>query len=54
MYSVCGPFTKHIGRIQKSYSDSKYLTKRTISDKILKGRAYKIARNHKYDGNQEH
>ena len=52
VYSLCGPFTKHTGRIQKSYSDSKYLTKRTISDKILKGRGYKIARNHKYDGNQ--
>ena len=30
-----------------AYSDSKDLTKRTISDKILKSRAYEIARNHK-------
>ena len=33
-----------------TYSDSKYLAKRTISDKILKDRAYEIARNSKYDG----
>ena len=32
-----------------AYSDSKDLAKRTISDKILKDRAYEIARNHKYD-----
>ena len=35
-----------------AYSDSKYLAKRTISDKILKNRAYEIARNCKYDGYQ--
>ena len=33
-------------------SDSKNLAKRTASDKISKDRAYKIARNTKYDGNQ--
>ena len=33
-----------------SYSDNKDLAKRTISDTILKGRAYEIARNLKYDG----
>ena len=33
-----------------AYSDSKDLAKRTISDKILKDRAYEIARNRKYDG----
>ena len=32
-----------------AYSDSKYLSKRTISDKILKDRAFEIARNHNYD-----
>ena len=32
-----------------AYSDSKDLAKRTISDKILKDRAYGIARNGKYD-----
>ena len=35
-----------------AYSDSKDLAKRTISDKILKDRAYEIARNRKYDGYQ--
>ena len=35
-----------------AYSDSKDLANRTISDKILKDRAYEIARNHKYDGYQ--
>ena len=35
-----------------AYSDGKDLAKRTISDKILKERAYEIARNCKYDGYQ--
>ena len=35
-----------------AYSDSKDLARRTISDKILKDRAYEIARNPKYDGFQ--
>ena len=35
-----------------TYSDSKYLTKRAISDKVLKDRDYKIAINHKYNGYQ--
>ena len=34
------------------YSDSKYLAKRTISDKILKYRAYEIAGNRNHDGYQ--
>ena len=34
------------------YSDSQDLAKRTISDKILKDRAYEIARNRNYDGYQ--
>ena len=33
-----------------AYSGSRYLTKRTISDKSLKDRAYEIARNRRYDG----
>ena len=41
-------FTHHA-----AYSDSKYLAKITISDKILKIRAYKVARNRKYDGYQK-
>ena len=35
-----------------AYSDSKDLAKTTISDKILKDKAYEIARNRKYDGYQ--
>ena len=48
-YSACGPFTKHH---DAAYSDSKYLAKRTISDKILKGKAHEISRNRKDDGYQ--
>ena len=33
-----------------TYSDSKDLPRRTISDNILKDRAYQIARNRKCDG----
>ena len=36
-----------------AYSDIKDLGKRTILDKNLKDRAYKIARNPKYDGYQK-
>ena len=32
-----------------AYSDSKDLAKKTISDKVLKNKTDKIARNHKYD-----
>ena len=35
-----------------TYSDSKDSAKRTISDKILKDRAYEISMNPKYDGYQ--
>ena len=35
-----------------SYSDSKDLTKRTIADKILKSKAFDIAKDPKYDGYQ--
>ena len=35
-----------------AYSDSKDLAKRIISDKILKDRAYEIARNRNYNGYQ--
>ena len=35
-----------------AYSDSKDLTKGSISDKILKDRAYEIAINYKCDGYQ--
>ena len=35
-----------------AYSASKYLTKRTVADKILKNRAFNIAKDQKYDGYQ--
>ena len=35
-----------------AYSDSYFLAKKTILDKILRDRAYKIAKNPKYDGYQ--
>ena len=34
------------------YSDSRDLTKRTVEDKILKNRAFNIAKDPKYDGYQ--
>ena len=36
-----------------AYSDSKDLAKRTISDKVLKDKSYKNARNPKYDAYQK-
>ena len=35
-----------------AYSDSKDLAERTISDRVLKDRAYESARNYGYDGYQ--
>ena len=35
-----------------AYGDFKDLTRRTASDKILRGKAFKIAKNPKYDGYQ--
>ena len=35
-----------------AYSDSKDLTKKTVADKILKNRAFNIAKHPKYDGYQ--
>ena len=35
-----------------TYSDSKDLTKRTVADNILRNRAFNIAKDLKYDGNQ--
>ena len=72
-YSGCGPFTKHLERIQQfkeighlkylykneldktcflhdvAFCNSEDLTKRIISDKILKYRAYEILGNRGYD-----
>ena len=35
-----------------AYSDSKDLTKRTVADKILRNKAFNIAKDPKYDGHQ--
>ena len=35
-----------------AYSDSKDLTKRTVADKVLRDKAFNIAKNSKYDGYQ--
>ena len=35
-----------------AYGDFKYLTTRTVSDKILRDNAFNIAKNPKYDGYQ--
>ena len=35
-----------------AYSDSKDLTKRTVADKVLKNKAFNIAKDPKYDGYQ--
>ena len=43
---------KIILRNDTGYSDSKDLSKKTISHKVLKDRAYEIARNSKYYGYQ--
>ena len=36
-----------------AYGDFKDLTKRTAADKILRDKAFNIAKNHKYDGYQQ-
>ena len=35
-----------------TYGDLRHLTRRTVSDKILRDKAFNIAKNPKYDGNQ--
>ena len=35
-----------------AYGDFKYIKKRTVSDKILRSKAFNIAKNPKYDGYQ--
>ena len=62
-YSACGPFTKNIERIQKfketgdkSYiyknGDFKDLKRRANCDKVLRDKAFNIAKIPKYDGYQ--
>ena len=59
-YSACGPFTKNKERMEKfiyfqhdmAYGKSKYLEKRTQTDKVLRDKAFRIASDPKYDGYQ--
>ena len=58
-YSACGPFTKNKGRTPKfkETGDLRYTSggfknvdRRTASDKILRDKAFNIAKNPKYNG----
>ena len=60
-YRACGPFTKNkegiekfkeTGDISHIYGDFKDLKRRTASDKILRDKAFNIAKHCKYDGYQ--
>ena len=61
-YFACGPFTQHKKRIQKfmqtgdrdkvGFAHDTAYSDRTQSDKILKDKAFAIAKNPKYDGHQ--
>ena len=55
-YSACGPFTTKKERIQKfkETGDAKYIYRNELdkTDKILKDKAFNIAKNIKYDGYQ--
>ena len=51
-YLTLGKLDKAYFAHDAVYFDSKDLAKRTISDKILKDRAYEITRNRNYDGYQ--
>ena len=67
IYSACCPFTKNKERIQKfnetgdtsyiykhdmPYGDFKDLARRTASDKVLRDKAFNIAKNPNYDAYQ--
>ena len=49
-YSVCGPFTCFQHGI--AYGDFKDLPRRTAIDRILRGKAFNLAKNAKHDGYQ--
>ena len=56
-YSACGPFTKNeldkaCFQHDMAYGDSKDLKRWTASDKILRDKAFNIAKSPKYDGYQ--
>ena len=53
-YSACRLFTKHRERIQKMQTNDRFklivrISKRTLSDKVLKNRAYQIELNPTYN-----
>ena len=48
-YSACGTFTKNKERIQK-FKQTGDSAKRTAADKVLRDKAFNIAKNPKYDG----
>ena len=57
-YSACGPFTQNKERIvldkacfqhDMAYGNFKDLARRTASDKVLRNKAFNIAKNPKYD-----
>ena len=48
-YSWCNILDKACFTLDATYSDSKYLAKRIISDNILKNRDYQIVRTRGYD-----
>ena len=48
-YTAFGPFTKNKERIQK-YGDFKDIARRTASNKILRDKAFNIAKSPKYGG----
>ena len=48
-YRACGPFTFEQ---DMAYGDFNYSARRTASDKILRDKAFNIAKNQKWDGYQ--
>ena len=68
MYSACGPFNKNRKRIKRfiyqneldkayfqhdmAYGDFKDLNRRTAADKVLHNKAFSIAKDPRYDGDQ--
>ena len=68
IYSACGPFTKNKERItvyrneldkacfqhDMAYGNFKDLARKTVSDKVLRRKAFNIAKNPKYDGYKTH
>ena len=55
-YSACGPFTKTMERIKKvkETGDSRYIYQNELgkAQRLLRDKAFNIAKNSKYDGYQ--